>query len=213
MRLLRLLVVSLASGAFSAVVFEVLRGGVNEGTGDLRRKEATSESKKVDAKLDLSEVDKAARKALEVANPQSIKDNKEYGGLVYRHKRKYYATGAVAGTGDTLTSADLDPLWDTLPEGSLVVGEYHTHSDYSRKSRLTGEFVRVKNPAKDVYNSDNFSPSDNIRYQQIYIGITSKNPNITGLNWVGYIGTPSGTLKAYDTATSVSTGKDHIYEF
>ena len=93
-------------------------------------------------------------------------------------------------------------MHDSLPEGALVIGGCHTHGDYSRISRVTGSITRTS-ASKDVFNSDNFSRSDLQRYNQIYDDIRTANPQIKGLNWMGYLGTPSGVFKAYNTATGV----------
>ncbi len=172
------------------------------GSSEKKEGEDTSKKKKgnVDGKEGLTPLDEKAIEALNAANPQSIAGNVEYGGLLYKLDGKYYFTAAIMGNGNTVTTDQLLAVYDSLPKGALAVGEYHTHGDYSKISRRTGRPVRVSRASRDQYNSNNFSGSDKLRYSQIYNGLISANPNVSGLNWFGYLGTPSGAFKAYDSA-------------
>jgi uncharacterized protein DUF4329/PAAR motif-containing protein len=131
--------------------------------------------------------DLAAKAALQAANPQSIKDNKEYSGLIYRGADgQYYYTGPVGGTG---TGAN--PKRDAPPPaGSTVVGDYHTHGDYSTAD-AKGNPVRTNDPSKDAFDSDNFSDQDKL--------------DNDAEGYPGYLGTPSGTFRKYDPATKTDT--------
>jgi hypothetical protein len=129
--------------------------------------------------------DEAARAALERANPDSIRDNREYAGLIYRGADgQYYYTGPVQGTDQGANPSDAP-----APAGSTVVGDYHTHGDYSTADPVTGAAVRTSDPARDDFNSDNFSASDG-----------AGTPG-----YAGYLGTPSGTFRRYDPATGSDT--------
>lgn len=131
--------------------------------------------------------DAAAKAALKKANPKSIKDNLEYSGLIYKKDGKYYYTGPAKGT-----DQGADPLGDApAPAGTKVVGDYHTHGDYSTAD-AKGNAVRTKDPKKDQFNSDNFSGADKL--------------DNTKQGYPGYLGTPSGTFRKYDPAT----GKDSV---
>ena len=132
--------------------------------------------------------DAAARAALAVANPKSIADNTEYSGLVYKGSDgKYYTTGPAKGT-----DQGADPLRQApAPAGTTVVGDYHTHGDYSTADPVTGAAVRTADPSKDQFNSDNFSSQDK-----------SDNRKV---GYPGYLGTPSGTFRKYDPATGADT--------
>jgi hypothetical protein len=70
--------------------------------------------------------------------------------------------------------------------------DYHTHADYSQVDKKTGSAIKTGDPAKDDFNSDNFS------YQDIR-GITADGQGVNG--YQGYLGTPSGQFKVYDPAT------------
>jgi len=126
----------------------------------------------------------AAKAALTEANPTSIKENTEYGGLIYRDasgRYGYTAPSAGSGTG-------FNPAAVPLPDGTTRVGDYHTHGDYSTADAF-GHPVRTADPSLDGFNSDQFSGTD-LR------GIASDaagNPD-----YRGYLGTPSGTFLQYD---------------
>ena len=85
-------------------------------------------------------IDEAARVALNAANPHSISANLEYWGLIYEAADgKFYYTGPVPGTGQ-----GADPSSDApAPAGTTVVGDYHTHGDYSTVDPVTGKAVRT----------------------------------------------------------------------
>jgi hypothetical protein len=57
----------------------------------------------------------------------------------------------LAPIGDTSHPFDAE-----VPDGATVVGEYHTHGDYSRIDPMTGRIVRT-DALHDEFNSDNFS--------------------------------------------------------
>ncbi len=136
--------------------------------------------------------DAAARAALQNANPQSINANREYAGLVYRGSDgKYYYTGPVQGS-----DQGANPRNAPAPAGSTVVGDYHTHGDYSTADPHTGAAVRTSDPAHDDFNSDHFSTTDKH-------GIASDGSGVPG--YAGYLGTPSGTFRRYDPATGSDT--------
>jgi hypothetical protein len=132
--------------------------------------------------------DDAAKAALTIANPQSIRDNLEYSGLIYKGTDgKYYFTGPVKGT-----DQGANPLKDApAPPGTQVVADYHTHGDYSTIDPNTGTAVRTNDPSKDQFNSDNFSTQDKRDNQK--------------QGYPGYLGTPSGSFRKYDPITGNDT--------
>lgn len=132
--------------------------------------------------------DEAAKAALNDANPKSIKDNTEYSGLIYKDKDgKYYYSGPAKGT-----DQGANPLKDApAPKDSTIVGDYHTHGDYSTADPTTGAAIRTDDPKKDEFNSDHFSRQD------------KKDNDKVG--YPGYLGTPSGTFRKYDPATGKDT--------
>lgn len=99
--------------------------------------------------------DLAAKAALRAANPDSIRDNREYAGLIYRDGTSFYYTGPIQGS-----DQGANPSAAPAPAGAQVVGDYHTHADYSTVDPVTGAAVRTGDPAHDDFNSDNFSATD-----------------------------------------------------
>jgi uncharacterized Zn-binding protein involved in type VI secretion len=136
--------------------------------------------------------DEAARAALQAANPQSIAENREFSGLIYQGADgQYYYTGPARGT-----ATGANPYRDApAPPGTTVVGDYHTHGDYSELDDA-GNVVRTSDPARDDFNSDNFSDDDKT-------GIAADGAGTPG--YAGYLGTPSGTFRRYDPATDSDT--------
>jgi len=136
--------------------------------------------------------DDAARAALDEANPQSIRDNLEYGGVIYQGADgQYYYSGPARGT-----DQGFDPASAPAPAGTTVVGDYHTHGDYSVADPATGAAIRTSDPTRDDFNSDNFSGADRR-------GIAADGAGTPG--YAGYLGTPSGTYRRYDPATGADT--------
>ena len=130
----------------------------------------------------------AARAALDNANPDSIAANLEYGGLIYRDDNtgRYHYSGPVIGGDQGVNPADAGH-----PAGTTVVGDYHTHGDYSTAGPA-GEAIRTNNPAEDQFNSDHFSRGD-------MGGIATDAAG--NADYRGYLGTPSGNYLEYDPNT------------
>lgn len=130
----------------------------------------------------------AARAALRRANPKSIRECIEYGGLIYRASDgRYGFSGPVPGT-----STSFEPSAAPIPPGTELVGDYHTHGAYCRFDRDSRQPVRTDDPLQDDYNSDEFSDTD-------IDGITAIAERIDGYR--GYLGTPSGLFYEYDPDT------------
>ncbi len=136
--------------------------------------------------------DEAARDALTKANPLSIRDNLEYSGLIYQGSNgRYYYSGPVQGA-----ATGANPWRDApMPPGNREVAYYHTHAAYSVRGP-DGNAVRTDDPARDDYNSDNFSSTD----RRAAANLARTNPG-----YVGYVGTPSGTFKMHNPATGLDT--------
>jgi Domain of unknown function (DUF4329) len=129
----------------------------------------------------------AAKAALSEANPKSIKDNLEYGGLIYKDaKGDYYYSGPIRGS-----DQGVDPANAPAPPWSVIVADYHTHADYSLADPNTGAAIRTSDPSRDDFNSDNFSTQD--------------KRSAKALGYDAYLGTPSGTFRHYDQATGTDT--------
>lgn len=132
--------------------------------------------------------DQAAAAALQNSNGASIKNNKEYAGLIYKDKNdgKYHYTGPVGGTDQGSNPHDAK-----APKGSKAVGDYHTHGDYSTLGP-NGSAVRTHDPHHDDFNSNHFSGGDK---QGIAHDATGKPA------YRGYLGTPSGRFLVYNPST------------
>ncbi len=137
--------------------------------------------------------DQAARAALNNSNGASIKQNKEYAGLIYKDQQgKYHYTGPVGGTDQGANPHDAK-----APHGVKVVGDYHTHGDYSVMGP-NGHAIKTHDPHHDDFNSDHFS------------GVHGSPGGDKGgiehdahgkPEYRGYLGTPSGKFKAYNPNT------------
>lgn len=128
--------------------------------------------------------DEAARAAMTAANPLSIRDNLEYGGLIYKTTAgRYGYTGNVIGNED-----GVDP-WSgpSIPTGTKEAGYWHTHGDYSEI--IGGQIIRSSDPTRDHLDSDHFSNQD--------IAVADRKAAGVG-EYKGYVGTPSGKLRGYD---------------
>ncbi|HEY5602360.1 MAG TPA: RHS repeat-associated core domain-containing protein, partial [Gammaproteobacteria bacterium] len=136
--------------------------------------------------------DSAARAALIDANPKSIADNLEYGGLIFKDPKTglYGFSGPIKGS-----DQGVNPHAAPIPAGCVLVGDYHTHGDYSTMDATTGKAIGTSNPKNDDFNSDNFSFPD-------YQGIKADSQGIP--NYKGYLGTPSGQFKSYDPNTGIT---------
>jgi len=133
--------------------------------------------------------DEAARAAMAAANPDSIRDNREYSGLIYRDSSgQYYYSGPAMGT-----DQGANPWADApIPAGCQEIGYYHTHGDYSTMDAATGAAVRTSDPMRDDFNSDNFSGRD----KAAALSHGTGNPD-----YRGYVATPGGSFRSYDPAT------------
>ena len=93
--------------------------------------------------------DQAARAALNIANPQSIAANQEYGGMIYRDVQgQYWFTGPGIGT-----DQGFNPSSTPIPTGTAPAGDYHCHGDYSLQDPATGRARRTSDPARDELNT------------------------------------------------------------
>jgi hypothetical protein len=127
--------------------------------------------------------DQAGKAALKEANPQSMKDNREYGGNVYKKSDGTY--GYTAPRQGSVNGFQPNP--SDVPKDSTLVGDYHTHGNYSDSSG------NITTKALDTYDSDHFSPTD----------ITGITKDATGKpEYTGYLGTPSGTFYKLNPSNS-----------
>ena len=133
-----------------------------------------------------SSADSAARAALIRYNSKSIRDNLEYGGLIYKGKNgKYDFTKATRGDLD-----GVDP-WSgkKIAKNCEETGYWHTHGNYSRRD---GTPTTKEN---DYFNSNDFSPDDKNAAKISGQGKTE---------YRGYVGTPSGVFKGYNSKNGIT---------
>ena len=120
----------------------------------------------------------------------SIWYNHEYGGMICKDKnmkrKKYWATNPVSGN-----EASVDPQKSPCPKKCDIVGNYHTHGDYTEKE-ADGKMHSTTDPARDIYGSGRFSNQDKkmLNYD------ANGNPDFNG-----YLGTPSGDFRKYNPTT------------
>jgi RHS repeat-associated protein len=152
----------------------------------------------------------AATDALLAANPRSMWENREFGGLIYYDPRDkaYYATPPASGM-----LASFNPHAVNVPAGTATVGDYHTHGDYTFTLRTPTGGTASVHPVPsnmDSFLSDQFSQTDKT-------GITADAAGIPG--YKGYLGTPSGNFHQFDPATgtvlalSIRTSGRHVHLF
>jgi RHS repeat-associated protein len=119
-------------------------------------------------------------------NPTSIRSNHEYGSLIYRLNGHFFATKPLEGTGRESKART------PAPKGATVVGDYHTHGDYSyavynRNTKRFEPLIRT-DKAHDGWDSDNASPKDMKMFRA-----AAKNNR----DFHGYLCTPSGKMRDY----------------
>jgi hypothetical protein len=156
-----------------------------------------------------STLNAAAVDALNYSNPDSISENTEYGGTLYQNANGTYSASLPTKG----SSTGVNPLVAYPPQGTTLVGDYHTHGDYSKP----GWFGPEKCPAsQDAYKSDSFSPADKKAYQDLANFGANKltldlpgGPSLPGYqipvspNYNGYLGTPSGQYLNYSTGSGL----------
>lgn len=150
--------------------------------------------------------DEAAIAALILANPRSIRENKEYGGFIYRA-----SNGGYGFTPPHLIGAshgNLDGV--TLPPGAREVGMYHCHGAYTGPlypmdpNRPSAEMRTNRALANRGFgpfgtygpSNDQYSPTDLL---------TADERGRTRPGYRSYLGTPSGLFYRYDVRTSAQT--------
>ena len=126
--------------------------------------------------------DAAAREVLPKANALSIKHNREFGGLIYEQNGKFFATPPMPGGPKSFKPAVAKKH---VPDTGKIVGDYHTHGDYSKiiTSRTGKDKIVRTNKIGDIFNSDVWSRPDKIFHSGMPSGHSS------------YLGTPSGVYR------------------
>jgi hypothetical protein len=130
------------------------------------------------------DADQAAVAALDHINHFSVRDNVEYAGLVYRRRpHDFDFTGPVRGTAGTSSPYDAP-----APHGSVIVGTYHTHGDYSILNP-DGSFTRSSLRVEGDHECDRFAEGD---YE------THRRMGGTNQRYTSYLGTPSGAYLSWN---------------
>ena len=160
---------------------------VRDGESSLNHETSTATS--------ISLQDQKAVEALSMANPRSIRANREYGGYIYQNQDGSYGyTVPLSGTENIFNLTTSGYL---VPGAATIVGDYHAHGDYSVEDPKTDRIIRTSEPNKDHFDADNFSEWD----------ISTTHMAADGdPNYRSYLGTPSGIFKAYDPVG------DRVYE-
>jgi RHS repeat-associated protein len=161
---------------------------------------AVSKDRKTPETSLTKQIIKAGIEAALRINPQSIRENAEYAGLMYYDPM----TGLVGATkaytrGSGNVSVANDALGD-VPENALVVGDYHTHGDYSFGFHRwdTHELMLMRTFAEfDNMHSDEFSPTDKGDI------VKEVNAHPGPLGYRGIVATPSGKTLMIDTPDGV----------
>ncbi|AWH46760.1 RHS repeat-associated core domain-containing protein [Stenotrophomonas sp. ZAC14A_NAIMI4_1] len=133
----------------------------------------------------------AAKDAIVSTNPNSKSENREYAARIYKVGEKYYSSPAVRGSED-----GANPHASPVPEGAEVVGDWHTHAEYSIKNP-DGTIVATGDPARDHFDSDNFSETDRSGIRGDAAAKALAAPAGSD-DYRGYLGTPGGVVKEYD---------------
>jgi Domain of unknown function (DUF4329) len=154
--------------------------------------------------------DDAAIHAIEFINPKSIRENVEYGGLLYfrPHQGTYGYTGPT-----TMDSVAAGENTHRLPPGTELAGDIHTHGAHSRPNPETQD-VELTDASGDEYASNNFSEHDLNQSNQAargtgeFAGTAQQSQDelhiqaFGGLRTRGplrfYLGTPSGDIRVHD---------------
>jgi hypothetical protein len=136
--------------------------------------------------------DEAARDVHNFINPTSIKQNAEYGSVIYRVGGKFYASPTFTDGKQTRVRTGTDVDKSRIPKDvrsrATREGDYHSHGDYSKILINPKDGTSRVVPASKSENpeSDHASPDDKVRAGIIL----NKKPG-----YRLYLGTPSGELK------------------
>jgi RHS repeat-associated protein len=130
-------------------------------------------------------------------NPTSIRQNAEYGSVIYRVGDKFYASPTFTdGKGNKVEVGgpkDKSKIPESVRESATRVGDYHSHGDYSKKITNPTDKKRstiVRTTKSEDPDSDHPSDRDKVRAESIQ----KKDPT-----YRFFLGTPSKEVKEYDS--------------
>jgi RHS repeat-associated protein len=156
----------------------------------------------------------AAVDALEKIVEQSVVNNEELGGLVFRIGGRYFATQAIRGG---YNAVDIWKALKDVPEGATIVGDYHTHPRtigiekrwWRNGDVFSGtDFPYMKAERPDLVSDKSFDSTD---LGEARLDIT-EGPQINGVRKEGaltridtsrftsFVRTPSGRLGVHNVA-------------
>jgi RHS repeat-associated protein len=139
-----------------------------------------------------SSADTAARDFNRIYNPQSIRNNREFGAMIYKDSSgKYSYSRPKEGTSHDAR------VRTPIPKDTKSVGDVHSHGDYSRATKDEhGRPIGVERISKtdpnfrhDSFSSDHPSKSDQAFWHQMGSGRDE---------FTGYVTTPSGRMWKQD---------------
>ena len=166
--------------------------------------EFNKQNTKVELMTSLFDLRAEAREILSQENPNSIKDNKEYGGLFYRDDEgKHHATPpAKSRSGTSAYPENASHHVKGSDRRNRITGDYHTHGDYSKPADPNNPFCQkavraTKQEDSMSYNSDKFSrggQNDDYKFSE---SMNKDYPN----HMRSYLGTPGGAFLELNPVT------------
>jgi RHS repeat-associated protein len=141
-------------------------------------------------------IEDAARDVHSFINPTSIRQNAEYGSVIYRVGDHFFASPTFTNGSGTKVVVGAPSDKSRIPEGvrqsATRVGDYHDHGDYSKKitNPTNGRSTIVRTSKSEDPKSDHPSEPDRSRAESIQ----KTNPE-----YRFFLGTPSKELKEYDS--------------
>lgn len=138
--------------------------------------------------------DDAARAALNDCNRLSIRNNREYRGYIYRTTdgRFGYTFPMMGG----MYGTNLDIIH--TPPNTSIVGEYHTHGDYTGPGNAPNSSVRTTR--ENAWRGSDFrghvGPTADIFGPEDIPGARARGEGIRGYR--SYLGTAGGVFHYYD---------------
>lgn len=155
--------------------------------------------------------DEAAIAVLNLINPVSIRQNREYAGLIYRRPDgRFDYTPPRTQPGDWHRgNASLEGI--EIPAGAVEVGCYHTHGDYTMPGPYDPEqrrhLDRRRRPGERLY--PRATPFGETMTQEEFFSA----PDVATINargrgnpdYRGYLGAPSGAIYVMEPGASSQT--------
>lgn len=155
--------------------------------------------------------DEAAIAVLNLINPVSIRENREYAGLIYRLPNgRYDYTQPRTQPGEWHRgNASLEGI--TIPAGAVEVGCYHTHGDYTVLGAYDDDLGRHRDrrrrPGEQLYSRA--TPFGEPMTQEEFFSApdvaTINNRGRGNRDYRGYLGAPSGAIYMMESGANRQT--------